>query len=65
MDNLYIGTDEVCPICGGRIKHPYTGHVTTEQIVEDSRCCTWIEVVDEGGGTIGYRPICKNSALFM
>ena len=65
IEGLYFDYHEgVCPICGGRIKHPYTGLVTMEQIEEDARCCQWIEVVDEGGGTIGFRPICKNSSIF-
>ena len=60
MEDLYYDYDEtVCPICGGRIKHPYTGLVSMEQIEEDCRTCQWIEVVDESRGTIGFRPICK------
>ena len=48
-----------CPVCGGRIKHPYTGMVTSEQLDEDFETCLWMEVVDEGRGTLGYTPICK------
>lgn len=54
----YIGGD-VCPICGGRIKHPYTGHVSSEQIDEDINSCLWMEVIDEGRSTLGYTPICR------
>ena len=49
-----------CPICGGRIKHPYTGIVTEEQLEEDCKCCLWGEAIDECGGTLGYVPICRN-----
>lgn len=48
-----------CPVCGGKIKHPYTGSITSEQLEEDSNTCLWMEVVDEGRGTIGYRPLCR------
>ena len=44
----------------GRIKHPYTGEVTSEQIEEDMNCCQWMEVCDEGDGCLGYTPICRN-----
>lgn len=64
MDNLYDGTGSVCPICGGRIKHPYTGLISVEQIEEDSKCCQWIEVVDETRSCLGFRPICKNSSIY-
>lgn len=56
----YSGKGNICPICGGRIKHPYTGLVTSEQLEEDYKTCQWMEVCDEGRGTIGYIPICKN-----
>lgn len=61
MDELYHDYDlTVCPICGGNIKHPYTGEVTSEQIEEDINSCLWIEVIDEGRSTLGYTPMCKN-----
>ena len=60
MDNLYSGNEKKCPICGGKIKHPYTGYVTEEQMDEDTNSCLWIEVTDEGRGCLGYHPICKN-----
>lgn len=50
---------EKCPICGGKIKHPYTGSVTLEQIEEDSICCLLTEVCDEAGSCLGYIPICR------
>ena len=56
----YSGEDNICPICGGKIKHPYTGSVSIEQIEEDILTCIWREVSDEYRGTIGYTPICKN-----
>ena len=56
----YNGASDVCPVCGGRIKHPYTGMVTSEQLEEDEQCCIWMEVCDEGDGCLGYTPICKN-----
>lgn len=56
----YTGASDVCPVCGGRIKHPYTGLVTSEQLEEDEKCCIWMEVCDEGDGCLGYTPICKN-----
>ena len=56
----YDYNEQVCPICGSKIKHPYTGLVTPEQLEEDEKSCIWIEVVDEGRGTIGYSPICRN-----
>lgn len=49
-----------CPICGGAIKHPYTGHVTMEQLDEDMNSCIWMEVQDEYDYTLGFKPICKN-----
>jgi len=58
-NGYYDGFGKVCPICGGRIKHPYTGAVTTEQIEEDSNCCIWVECIDEGRSTIGYHPCCR------
>lgn len=61
FNNLYHDYNEAtCPICGGKIKHPYTGSVSIEQLEEDSNCCLWGEVIDEGGITVGYHPICKN-----
>lgn len=48
-----------CPVCGGKIKHPYTGSVSVEQLEEDSNCCLWGEVIDESGNTVGYQPICR------
>ena len=48
-----------CPICGGKIKHPYTGSVTSEQLEEDNNCCLWVEVIDESDSTVGYRPVCR------
>ena len=52
-----------CPICGGKIKHPYTGLVSSEQIEEDLNSCIWMEVIDEGDSTIGYTPICKGEYI--
>ena len=62
VDNtLYHDYDCVtCPLCGGKIKHPYTGEVTIEQLEEDSKCCQWMEVIDESDSTIGWTPICRN-----
>ena len=56
----YDGRSKICPICGGKIIHPYTGYVTSEQLDEEIACCTWCEVIDEGDSTIGYTPCCKN-----
>ena len=56
----YDGRSKVCPICGGKIIHPYTGYVTSEQLDEEIASCTWCEVIDEGDSTIGYTPCCKN-----
>ncbi len=50
---------KVCPHCGGKIKHPYTGEVTSEQIDEDINTCLLIEVIDEYDNTLGYEAICK------
>ena len=64
-NGLYHDYNETtCPICGGRIKHPYTGFVTSEQLEEDNNCCLWMEVVDEGRSTIGYRPVCRGAHKF-
>ena len=61
-ENMYFdGKSKICPICGGKIIHPYTGLVTSEQLEEESKSCIWIECVDEGGGTIGYTPCCKGT----
>ena len=60
MEVYYTGNGDICPVCGGRIKHPYTGEVTSEQIEEDMNCCQWMEVCDEGDGCLGYTPICRN-----
>ena len=58
---LFSGEDNICPICGGKIKHPYTGLVTSEQIDEDIKSCIWMEVCDEADGCLGYTPICKRN----
>lgn len=59
---MYYSYDcKICPICGGKIKHPYTGSVSSEQLDEDFTTCLWIECVDEGGGTIGFKPMCRNN----
>ena len=60
MEVYYTGNGDICPVCGGRIKHPYTGEVTSEQLEEDMNCCQWMEVCDEGDGCLGYTPICRN-----
>jgi hypothetical protein len=49
-----------CPICGHKIKHPYIGHVTSEQLDEDMSSCLWMECIDESRSTIGYQPMCRN-----
>lgn len=60
MEVYYTGNGDICPVCGGKIKHPYTGEVTSEQLEEDTNCCLWMEVCDEGDGCLGYTPICRN-----
>lgn len=59
-DVYYDGRGKICPVCGGKIIHPYIGLVTSEQLDEESKCCTWGEVIDEGDSTIGFVPQCKN-----
>ena len=59
-ETYYDGQGNICPLCGGKIKHEYTGIVTSEQMEEDSNSCLWGECIDGGRGTIGYKPICKN-----
>ena len=59
-DTYYDYNGVICPMCGGRIKHPYTGEVTSEQIDEDINTCLWMEVIDEDDITLGWTPICKN-----
>lgn len=49
-----------CPICGGKIVHPLTGEVSSEDLEEDSKYCHWIEVQDENDNTLGYHAICNN-----
>jgi len=49
-----------CPVCGGKIKHPYTGEVTLDQLKEDSDTCIWGEVIDEHDNTLGYVPYCRH-----
>lgn len=63
MDNLYTGTEKRCPICGGKIKHPYIGLITSEQIEKDFESCLWIEVTDESRSCLGYRPICRKEHI--
>ena len=58
-NGYYDGYGKKCPICGGKIKHPYTGSVTSEQIEEDFNSCIWVECIDEGRSTIGYHPHCR------
>ena len=60
MEVYYTGNGDICPVCGGKIKHPYTGEVTSEQLEEDMNCCQWMEVCDEGDGCLGYTPICRH-----
>lgn len=55
----YDGMSKVCPICKGKIIHPYTGMVTSEQLDEEFNSCVWVEVIDEGRSTIGYTPCCR------
>ena len=60
-DEIYLPYDtKVCPRCGGKIKHPYTGEVTSEQIDEDINTCLLMEVIDENDNTLGYEAICKH-----
>ena len=36
MEVYYTGKGDVCPVCGGgKIKRPYTGEGTSEQLEED------------------------------
>ena len=49
---------KICPVCGGPIKHPYTGNVTTKQIEEDEATCQLIEVCDGFGCTLGWHALC-------
>lgn len=66
METKYYSYDEtICPVCGGKIKHPYTGAVTSEQLAEDSSCCLWIEVRDEFKYTLGYSPICRSEQKML
>lgn len=51
---------KICPVCGGKIKHPYTGEITDEQIEEDMKTCQLVEVIDENDFTLGYHAICRN-----
>ena len=60
MKVYYNGNSDICPVCRGKIKHPYTGVVTSEQSEEDMNCCLWMEVCDKGDGCLGYTPICRN-----
>lgn len=60
MKVYYSGNSDICPVCWGRIKRPYTGKVTSEQLEEDMNCCQWMEVCDEYDGFLGYTPICRN-----
>ena len=65
VNNIYYNYNETtCPMCGGKIKHPYTGSVTSEQLEEDSSCCLWVEVIDESNNTIGYQPVCRGAYKF-
>lgn len=57
----FDGNSKICPICGGKIIHSYTGLVTSEQLEEESKSCIWIECIDEGRSTIGYMPCCKGT----
>ena len=59
MNNYLPYDTETCPICGGKIKHPYTGSVTSEQIEEDFNTCILVEVCDEYGSCLGYVAYCK------
>ena len=56
----YDGQGDTCPLCGSKIKHPYIGMVSEEQLEEDFKCCLWGEAIDECGSTLGYVPICRN-----
>lgn len=60
-NETYLPYDtKICPRCGGKIKHPYTGEITSEQIDEDMNTCLLIEVIDEYDNTLGYEAICKH-----
>lgn len=58
----FDGRSKTCPICGGKIVHPFTGLLeNTSQLDDEINNCVWIEVVDEGRSTIGYSPCCKGT----
>jgi hypothetical protein len=60
-DQKYLDYNtKICPICGGKIKHPYTGELTQEQIEEDEKTCQLVEVIDENNFTLGFHAICRN-----
>ena len=61
--DLYEGIETKCPICDGRIKHQYTGNVTSEQLDEDLHTCLWMEVTDESRSCLGFRPICRGKGI--
>lgn len=55
---------EVCPHCGGKSGHPFTGALTDErrEEYEDSfNQCNLMEVVDEGDGCLGYVVCCNKT----
>ena len=61
---LYSYDTDECPVCGNRAMHPVTGNITTDSklakaLEESMHCCRLIEVVDEGGSTLGYHIICR------
>ena len=60
-NNYFNGEGSICPICQGTIIHPHTGELTEAEEFENETNCHWVEVVDEGGGTIGYTPFCRTS----
>lgn len=53
---MYNQPPKKCPICGAKILDLIELHKQENW----DKLATWIEVVDEGGGTIGYNIICHN-----
>ena len=51
----------VCPYCGNKAKRPFTGNVSSVDLIIDDYHCLIHEVVNENDEIISYDIYCKNN----
>ena len=61
----YVDYDtNICPYCAGKLIHPIIGHINKDEEtyklwLDSTNYCKKMEVIDDGGGTIGYTVCCR------